>query len=95
MNVYKQLRSPYVTEKTNLIKETENKFCFKVAKNTNKVEVKKAVEKIFSVKVEKIGILNMQGKKKRLGKNEGKKSSWKKAIITIKKGDKIGIFEGA
>ncbi len=95
MSVYKQLKSPYVTEKTNLIKDAENKFCFKVDKNTNKTEVKKAVEKIFSVKVEKIGILNMQGKKKRLGKSEGKKPSWKKAIITIKKGDKIGIFEGA
>ena len=59
------------------------------------MEVKKAIEKIFSVKVEKVGILNMQGKKKRLGKNEGKKSSWKKAIITIKKGEKISIFEGA
>ena len=57
--------------------------------------MKKAIEKIFSVKVEKVGILNMQGKKKRLGKNEGKKSSWKKAIITIKKGEKISIFEGA
>ena len=95
MSVYKQLKFPYITEKTNLIKESENKFCFRVDKNTNKVEVKKAIEKIFSVKVEKVGILNIQGKKKRLGKNEGKKPSWKKAIITIKKGDKIGIFEGA
>ncbi len=95
MNFYSQLKTPYITEKTNLIKDAENKFCFKVDKNSNKVEVKKAIEKIFSVKVEKVGILNMQGKKKRLGKNEGKKSSWKKAIITIKKGEKISIFEGA
>ena len=95
MSFYSQLKTPYITEKTNLIKDTENKFCFKVDKNSNKVEVKKAIEKIFSVKVEKVGILNMQGKKKRLGKNEGKKSSWKKAIITIKKGEKISIFEGA
>ncbi len=95
MSFYSQLKTPYITEKTNLIKDTENKFCFKVDKNSNKVEVKKAIEKIFSVKVEKVGILNMQGKKKRLGKSEGKKASWKKAIITIKKGEKLSIFEGA
>ena len=53
MSIYSQLKAPYITEKTNLIKEAENKFCFKVDKHTNKVEVKKAIEKIFSVKVEK------------------------------------------
>ena len=86
MNFYSQLKTPYITEKTNLIKDAENKFCFKVDKNSNKVEVKKAIEKIFSVKVEKVGILNMQGKKKRLGKNEGKKS---KIHLTLGKNKQV------
>ena len=95
MNRYKVLKSPYITEKTNLLKDTANQIAFKVAVKTNKKEVKKAVEQIFSVTVEKVSIANQRGKYKRIGKNTGKKPDWKKAIITLKKGDKIDIFEGA
>ena len=95
MSLHRILHSPYTTEKTNLMKDDENKVVFKVAQNTSKSEIKKAAEKIFSVKVEKVAVLNKRGKKKKLGRNEGRKADWKKAILTLKKGDKINIFEGA
>lgn len=95
MNLYQVLQTPFITEKTNLMKETENKVSFKVNPKSNKKEIKEAVEKIFSTKVEKVRVLNKIGKKKKQGKSEGKKPNWKKAIITLKKGEKISIFEGA
>ena len=94
MSIYKILKTPYLTEKTNELKDSINQITFKVDKKSNKNEIKKAVEKIFSVSVEKICIINQKGKKKKLGKSEGMRSDWKKAILTLKKGDKIGIFEG-
>ena len=95
MSIYKILKAPYLTEKTNNLKDLENKVTFKVDKKSNKKEVKKAIEKIFSVVVEKVCVVNQEGKKKRQGKNSGKRSDWKKAIVTLKKGNKIDIFEGA
>jgi large subunit ribosomal protein L23 len=95
MNIYKILKSPYLTEKTNEMKDSENKVTFKVDKKSNKKEIKKAVEKIFSVVVEKVSVINQGGKEKKLGRSIGKRSDWKKATVTLKKGNKIDIFEGA
>ena len=92
---FNMIRKPYITEKVLSLKESDNKVVFKVGKDTNKVELKKAIEAIFKVTVEKIATINVKGKKKRQGRWEGKRANWKKAIVTLKKGDTIEYFEGA
>ena len=74
----------------------DRKYTFKVAKNANKIEIKKAVEQLFKdVKVEKVNTMNVRGKKKRMGRNEGYTPAWKKAIVTLKEGSKtIEFFDG-
>ncbi|MBU2512432.1 50S ribosomal protein L23 [bacterium] len=86
---------PYITEKVLLMKEEGNKVVFKIRKDTNKIELKNAIESIFNVTVQNINTLVVKGKKKRLGRHEGKRSDWKKAIVTLKEGDTIEYFEGA
>ncbi len=74
----------------------DRKYTFKVAKDANKIEIKKAVEQLFKdVKVEKVNTMNVRGKKKRMGRNEGYTPSWKKAIVTITPDSKtIEFFDG-
>ncbi|MBI4654956.1 MAG: 50S ribosomal protein L23 [Nitrospirae bacterium] len=91
---YDIIISPLLTEKGNTLKETGNKVLFKVAKDANKIEIKKAVEDIFKVKAEGVTTINYKGKKKRLGRFEGRRPDWKKAIVTLKKGEKLDIIEG-
>lgn len=86
---------PYITEKVLFMKEEGNKVVFKIHKDTNKIELKNAIESIFNVTVENINTLTVKGKKKRLGRHEGRRSDWKKAIVTLKEGDTIEYFEGA
>jgi large subunit ribosomal protein L23 len=85
--------SPLVTEKSGKQMETNNSYTFKVSMNANKIEIKKAIERIFSVRVLAVNTINMLGKPKKLGKYSGKRSDWKKAIVTLKPGDKIAEFE--
>lgn len=92
---FNMISKPYITEKVLANKEEGNKVVFKVAKDINKIELKKAVESIFNVKVESVCTINVKGKKKRQGRWEGKRADWKKAIITLKEGDTIEYFEGA
>ena len=82
--------APIITEKTANM-EAEGKYAFKVADKANKTEVKQAIEKKFNVKVEKVNILNSHPKHKRVGKYEGMTSKYKKAIVTLKKGDTISF----
>ena len=89
------IRKPRITEKVILLKEDNNKVVFEVARESNKIELKKAVESIFKVKVKKISTLNVKGKLKRQGRTEGRRADWKKAIITLEEGEKIEYFEGA
>lgn len=89
------ISKPYITEKVLFLKEEGNKVVFRINKNTNKIELKNAIESIFNVSVENINTLNVKGKKKRLGRYEGKRPDWKKAIVTLKEGDTIEYFEGA
>lgn len=85
---------PLVTEQS-MDGMAERKYAFKVDRNANKTEIKKAIEKIFDVKVEKTNTLNMTGKVKRMGRTEGKRADWKKAIITLTEDSKeIEFFEG-
>jgi large subunit ribosomal protein L23 len=91
---YDVIIGPRLSEKQMMLQETENKAVFKVNKKANKIEIKKAVEKIFDVQVEKVTTLNCKGKRKRLGKYEGKRPDWKKAIVKLKEGSKIDFLEG-
>ena len=93
-NIYEVLQGPLLTEKGTLLKEKDNKVLFKVSKNANKIEIKNAVESIFKVKVDCVTTMNYKGKKKRMGKYEGKRSDWKKAIVTLKEGEKLDFIEG-
>jgi len=88
------IKKPMVSEKTMMLLE-ENKYTFKVDPNANKIEIKKAVENLFDVKVLAITTMNVKGKAKRVGRHTGRTSDWKKAIVTLQEGDKIEIFEGA
>ena len=94
MNTYGVLIGPLLTEKGTHLKETNNKVLFRVNKNANKIEVKKAVEEIFKVKVEGVATINCKGKSKRMGRHEGKRPDWKKAIVTLKEGEKLEFIEG-
>lgn len=93
--LYEVIVSPLLTERGTMIKEKYNKVIFKVARGANKIEIKKAVEEIFKVKVDCVTTVNYKGKKKRLGKFEGKRPDWKKAFVTLKKGEKLDFIEGA
>ncbi len=86
---------PVFTEKAMQLKERENKIVVEVARDANKIEIKDAFQKLFNVKVEKVAVVNVKSKKKRLGRFEGRTRSWKKAIVTLKKGEKLDFIEGA
>jgi large subunit ribosomal protein L23 len=84
---------PIISERSMQLVE-ENKYAFFVDKRANKVEIKKAVEELFDVDVAAVNTVNISGKKKRLGRNTGRTPDRKKAIVTLKEGNKIEIFEG-
>ncbi len=88
---YDVIRRPLVTEKSTSMQERGNKFCFEVAATTNKREVKKAVETLFSVHVTKVNIVSMPGKTRRTFGQPGETRPWKKAMVTLQKGDTIDI----
>lgn len=89
------IRGALVTEKGSLLAETTRQVLFKVRPDANKIEVKKAVEALFKVKVEKVRMARFLGKFRRVGKNIGRKPQWKKAYVTLREGDKIDFFGGA
>ncbi len=91
-NIYNVIKAPVITEKATFLKE-ENKIVLKVDKSATKKDVKDAVEKLFKVKVQDVRTIVLPGKWKRIGKNVGKTSSWKKAIVTLKKGEKLDFIE--
>ncbi|HEY7166681.1 MAG TPA: 50S ribosomal protein L23 [Candidatus Binatia bacterium] len=89
------IKAPLISEKGSLLTESSNQVLFKVRPDANKVEVKRAVEALFKVKVEKVRIARYLGKLRRVGKNMGRRPEWKKAFITLREGDKIDFFGGA
>lgn len=95
LDLYDIIRAPRITEKGSRLKDKSNVLTFEVRKTANKVQVRKAIEGIFKVKVADITTVNVAGKKKRMGAREGRRSDWKKAYVTLKPGEKIDIFEGA
>lgn len=90
------IRRPVITEKTTLQRELANTYTFEVARNANKIEVRRAVEAQFRVKVAEVRISRMHGKERRQGRYVGRRPDWKKAIVKLAEGEKqIEFFEGA
>lgn len=94
MDMHDYLLKPVITEKTTMMM-SDGKYTFKVPLHANKIEIRKAVEKAFGVKVKKISTLRTMGKFKRMGKHIGKRPDYKKAIVTLQEGETIEFFEGA
>ncbi len=92
---YDVIRRPVVTEKTTLQKEKANQVTFEVSPQANRIEIRRAVESIFKVKVIGVRTAQVQGKIKRRGRILGKRRDWKKAIVTLGPGERIDFFEGA
>jgi large subunit ribosomal protein L23 len=91
---YEVVLKPLLTEKGTRRKEEANQYLFQVAKGANKVEIKQAIEQLFKVTVVDVRTLHVQGKVKRLGRFQGRRPDWKKAIATLKQGDSIDLYEG-
>ena len=94
MNRFEVIKRPLDTEKLDKLRDKQNKFAFEIDLKANKTEVKQAVESLFKVKVIDIKTAVVRGKMRRIGKSSGMRSSWKKAIVTLKEGDSIQLFEG-
>lgn len=86
---------PLVTEKSMRLKDERNAVTFQVVPGANKVEIRQAVEAIFNVKVREVRTANVRGKLKRMGRFQGRRPSWKKAVVTLAPGHKIELVEGA
>ena len=94
MMSYEIIKKPVITENS-MDQMADRKYTFEVAKDANKIEIKKAVEEIFGVKVEKVTTMRVLGKVKRMGANSGKRPDWKKAIVKLAEGSKtIEFFDG-
>jgi large subunit ribosomal protein L23 len=95
-NIYEVIRRPLITEKTTTLKDTQHSLCFEVHRDATRPEIKKAVEKLFGVKVAAVRVANVHGKVKRQGRHVGRRPDWKKAYVVLKKGEKmIEFFEQA
>ena len=92
---FRVLQKPLVTEKSTQLLAEGNWVSFRVDSGANKVQIKAAVEKIFSVTVMRVNTMVVPGKNRRFGKAVGRTKSWKKAMLRLKAGDKIDLFEGA
>ena len=93
MHFYEVLHRPLITEKNSQL-QAQNKYVFEVADKANKNQIKQTVEKSFKVSVTAVNIITVPGKQRRLGRYQVLTSPWKKAIVTLKPGDKIELFEG-
>jgi large subunit ribosomal protein L23 len=95
MNPYDVIRRPVITEKATILKETEHTLCFEVDRRATVLDVQRAVETVFKVKVADVRVMNMRGKEKRLGRFQGFRSSWKKAYVKLAPDQTmIEYFEG-
>ncbi len=89
---HKIVRAPSVTEKSTQLREESNKYVFKVDPSATKVEIRAAIEELFEVKVVSVNTMNVKGKKKRMGRFEGKRSDWKKAVVKLAADNSIDLF---
>ncbi|MFC1966616.1 50S ribosomal protein L23 [Chloroflexota bacterium] len=93
MHLYEVLRRPLITEKYTAL-QAQGKYAFEVTEGASKPQVKQAVEKAFKVKVTAVNVMTVAGKRRKRGMRQLSARSWKKAIVTLKEGDKISLFEG-
>jgi large subunit ribosomal protein L23 len=89
------LLQPLLTEKITAMRESHNTVAFLVHPDANRVQIKHAVETLLKVKVERVNVMNVLGKVKRLGRFSGKRSDWKKAFVKLKQGEKLELYESA
>lgn len=95
MHIYAIIKRPIITEKSNILADLYGQYTFEVDRRANKHQVKKAVERIFDVEVEKVRIINMKPKRGRYGRRMVvREPAWKKAIVTLKPGQRLEVFEG-
>lgn len=92
---YDLIKRPVITEKTNIQKESYNQITFEIDRKANRVEIKRAVEDIFNVRVASVRTMQVKGKTKQRGRILGKRRDWKKAIVKLMPGERIDFFEGA
>jgi large subunit ribosomal protein L23 len=96
MRIQDVIRRPLITEKAGLLRETMNVMAFEVDGRANKIEIRRAVETQFKVKVAEVRVANMHGKLRRQGRFAGRRSDWKKAFVRLAPGEKaVDFFEGA
>ncbi len=87
------VRKVLITEKGTVLREMRNQYFFEVARDANKIEIQRAIENIFKVKVDSVRTMQLRGKVKRQGRWVGKRNDWKKAIVTLQPDQKIELFE--
>jgi large subunit ribosomal protein L23 len=92
-DIHTILRRPLVTEKTTIMKEDNNQVAFQVRRDANKIQIREAVEKLLGVKVSAVNTLINRGKSKRMGKSNGRRSNWKKALVTLQPGEDVEFFD--
>lgn len=94
MDLHKVIRRPLITEKANTLKEQSNQIALEVDRRANKIEIRRAVETLFKTEVLEVKTLNVEGKTRRVGRNVGRRPSWKKAIVRLAPGKRIEFFDG-
>lgn len=94
MDIYKVIKKPHITEKATLQKGSNNQVTFEVHKKANKIEIRRAVETLLKTKVVDVKTMNIEGKKRRMGRSFGKRPDWKKAVVRLAPGENIEFFEG-
>jgi large subunit ribosomal protein L23 len=92
INSHVVIRRPLITEKSTTLREDRNVLAFEVDSRANKIDVKRAVEELFKVKVAEVRLFNVRGKMKRMGRNVGKRPDWRKAYVRLKDGEKAPDF---
>ena len=92
---YSHIVRPVMTERSTILKEKLNQYVFEVSKGSTKTDIKGSIEQIFKVKVERVRTMTMPGKFRRFGRSGGHRPDWKKAVVTLKRGDSIDLVEQA
>ena len=88
---YAVVSYPILSEKGTRLSETENKYVFKVSRKANKIEIRRAIEKLYKVRVRDVNTMNIKGKGKRMGFAVGKRPDWKKAVVTLEEGETLSF----
>lgn len=95
MELHEIIKKAVITEKSTNARSAANQYCFKVDRRANRIEIGRAVERLFKVKVLEVRVMNVPGKKKRTGRVIGERASWKKAVVTLAPGNAIETMENA